>query len=118
MSPHKIEAPPPLDHSDTIKLKTAAKQAAKILDIRGPQNEISLIQEIHKGLNVPQGQEKSLPTLLLYDEAGLKLFEDITYLDEYYLTNAEIQVLEQNALDMAERMPNNSILVELGSGYA
>jgi L-histidine Nalpha-methyltransferase / hercynylcysteine S-oxide synthase len=49
-------------------------------------------------------------------EAGLKLFEDITYLDEYYLTNAEIEVLEKHARDIAERIPGGSRLVELGSG--
>ncbi len=30
-------------------------------------------------------------------EAGLKIFEEITFLDEYYLTNAEIQALERHA---------------------
>ncbi|KAI5845360.1 hypothetical protein BZA05DRAFT_421439 [Tricharina praecox] len=31
--------------------------------------------------------EQTLPTLLLYGAEGLKLFEGITYLEEYYLTN-------------------------------
>ncbi|KAI8855214.1 histidine-specific methyltransferase [Chytridium lagenaria] len=35
---------------------------------------------------------RSIPTLVLYDDRGLDLFDQITYLDEYYLTNAEIQV--------------------------
>jgi L-histidine Nalpha-methyltransferase / hercynylcysteine S-oxide synthase len=49
-------------------------------------------------------------------EAGLKLFEEITYLDEYYLTNAEIEALTLHAKDIAERLPQGSRLVELGSG--
>ena len=46
---------------------------------------------MRKMLNPGKGKERKMPTLLLYDEQGLKLFEDITYLDEYYLTNAEIE---------------------------
>lgn len=47
----------------------------------------------------------------------MKLFEDITYLDEYYLTNAEIETLETHAGEIVARFPNNARLVELGSGY-
>jgi L-histidine Nalpha-methyltransferase / hercynylcysteine S-oxide synthase len=49
-------------------------------------------------------------------EAGLKIFEEITFLDEYYLTNAEIEALERHAGELAERLPEGSRLVELGSG--
>ena len=49
-------------------------------------------------------------------EAGLKLFEEITYLDEYYLTNTEIEVLKEHADKIAERIPAGSQLLELGSG--
>lgn len=47
----------------------------------------------------------------------MKLFEDITYLEEYYPTNAEIEVLENHADTIAERIPEGGRLVELGSGY-
>jgi L-histidine Nalpha-methyltransferase / hercynylcysteine S-oxide synthase len=46
----------------------------------------------------------------------LKLFEEITYLDEYYLTNAEIEALERHATEIVKRLPEGSRLVELGSG--
>jgi L-histidine Nalpha-methyltransferase / hercynylcysteine S-oxide synthase len=49
-------------------------------------------------------------------EKGLKLFEDITYLDEYYLTNAEIDALRTHAAAVAERVPAGTRLIELGSG--
>jgi uncharacterized SAM-dependent methyltransferase len=35
----------------------------------------------------------------------------------YYLTNAEIEVLETYADNIAERIPTGSVIVELGSGY-
>jgi len=57
-----------------------------------------------------------LPTLLLYDTAGLKLFEQITYLDEYYLTADEINVLTTHAHAIAARLPQGAMIVELGSG--
>ncbi|KAM5506803.1 hypothetical protein McanMca71_001708 [Microsporum canis] len=84
-----------------------------IVDIRRNSLESSLVQDIYHGL---QAKEKSLPTLLLYDTKGLRLFEDITYLDEYYLTNAEIEVLTANAAKIAAIIPENCQLVELGSG--
>lgn len=56
------------------------------------------------------------PQLIRKTEAGLKLFEEITFLDEYYLTNAEIEVLERHARQIVQRLPEGSRLVELGSG--
>lgn len=89
---------------------------SKILDIRRDREEHSLINDIYNGLRPANGGEKRLPTLLLYDEKGLKLFERITYLEEYYLTNAEIEVLERHADAIAKRLQPGSIVLELGSG--
>ena len=90
---------------------------ANIIDIRQGGLDFDLLAEMRKSLNPGKGQEKRMPTLLLYDEQGLKLFEDITYLDEYYLTNAEIAVLEKDASEMASFVQAGSQIVELGSGY-
>ena len=67
-------------------------ERAQIIDIRSDVASFELKREIQNGLKPQGGQEKTLPTLLLYDETGLRLFEKITYLEEYYLTNAEIEV--------------------------
>lgn len=88
-----------------------------IIDIRRETDERSVRDDILKGLRKKDGEEKRLPTLLLYDEAGLKLFEQLTYLEQYYLTNAEIDVLEDSADSIAQRIQPGSIIVELGSGY-
>ncbi|KAF1944312.1 hypothetical protein EJ02DRAFT_420396 [Clathrospora elynae] len=90
--------------------------ATKIIDIRVGTVESDILADIKKGLRPEDGGEKKLPTLLLYDTEGLNLFERITYTDEYYLTNAEIEVLETYADRIAERIPAGSIIVELGSG--
>ncbi|KAF2690520.1 hypothetical protein K458DRAFT_413301 [Lentithecium fluviatile CBS 122367] len=90
--------------------------ATEIIDIRIRETDFDILQDIKKGLRPKNGDEKTLPTLLLYDEAGLRLFEKITYLEEYYLTNAEIEVLEAYADRIAEKIQPGSVLVELGSG--
>ena len=86
-------------------------------DIRLERVGSSIRDEIYRQLQPGSGNEKRMPTMLLYDEKGLKLFEDLTYLEEYYLTNAEIRVLEHHAAQIAERIVPDSILLELGSGY-
>lgn len=94
----------------------AEKTSSNIIDIRADRAGLSLKKAIRDGLNPKDGGEKQLTTLLLYDEAGLKLFEEITYLEEYYPTNAEIEVLEKYAAQIAQCIAPDSILVELGSG--
>lgn len=86
-------------------------------DIRRDQFGISLLDQLHTGLHPQDGGEKSMPTLLLYDEQGLKLFEEITYLNEYYLTNAEIELLRRHATEIATLIPKDCDILELGSGY-
>lgn len=88
----------------------------EIIDIRREPEGQTLLGDILAGLRVESGREKTLPTLLLYDEAGLRLFEKITYLEEYYLTNAEIEILETYGDRIAERIQPDSIILELGSG--
>ncbi|EUC45427.1 hypothetical protein COCMIDRAFT_95519 [Bipolaris oryzae ATCC 44560] len=90
--------------------------AAKIIDIRVDTVGSDILADIKKGLRPVAGAEKTLPTLLLYDQEGLRLFEQITYQEEYYLTNAEIEVLETYADKIAQRISPGSIVVELGSG--
>lgn len=91
--------------------------AARIIDIRRGTVEKTILDDIREQLRPQEGQERRMPTLLLYDEIGLQIFEDITYLDEYYLTNDEIDVLESYGDQIAERIQPGSVVVELGSGY-
>ncbi|TQB70368.1 hypothetical protein MPDQ_000634 [Monascus purpureus] len=91
-------------------------EGVDIVDIRQNPLEISLVKDIYRSLQPSEGTRRSLPTVLLYDARGLKLFEEITYLDEYYLTNAEIDTLSSHAKKIVERIPDHAQLVELGSG--
>ncbi|KAK6358631.1 hypothetical protein TWF730_007955 [Orbilia blumenaviensis] len=96
-------------------ITNSSQAAVEIIDIRTTTVELQLNDDIIKGLDAAVG-EKTLPTMLLYDEAGLKEFEAITYVDDYYLTNAEIEVLSTYAAEIAARVPNGALLIELGSG--
>ncbi|SPO05828.1 related to TAD2 - tRNA-specific adenosine deaminase 2 [Cephalotrichum gorgonifer] len=86
-----------------------------IIDIRRSVVEMDLKEDVLSMFN-PTNGPRQLPTLLLYNEKGLQLFEDITYLEEYYLTNYEIEILTRYARDIAAMIPSGSMVIELGSG--
>lgn len=43
--------------------------------------------------------------------------DQITYLDEYYLTNYEIELLKRSSAELASKIPAGSMVIELGSGF-
>ncbi|WYZ45172.1 hypothetical protein EsH8_VIII_000488 [Colletotrichum jinshuiense] len=96
-------------------LQPAARHGLDIIDIQRVAVETNLKDDIISMWNPTNGPRR-LPTLLLYNERGLQLFEDITYLDEYYLTNNEIKVLEKSSAEIAQNIPSESMVIELGSG--
>jgi L-histidine N-alpha-methyltransferase len=73
-----------------------------------------MAEEIFHGLT---RTPKRLPSKYFYDDAGSKLFEQITNLPEYYLTRAEQSLLEDRAADIA-RLARPEEIVELGAGSA
>jgi L-histidine Nalpha-methyltransferase len=74
----------------------------------------SFAADVRDGLT-REGQ-KELPSKYLYDTLGSKLFDAIVELPEYGLTRADERLLQTNADDIAERVPGDVILCELGSG--
>ncbi|KAK9441665.1 DUF323 domain protein [Metarhizium brunneum] len=87
-----------------------------IIDIRSNRVDFNLKDEVARMVIPKDGRARKLPTLLLYDERGLQLFEDITYLDEYYLTNDEIELLKKHSVEIAATIPDGAMVIELGSG--
>ncbi|KAJ3222741.1 hypothetical protein HDU81_009623 [Chytriomyces hyalinus] len=60
---------------------------------------------------------RSIPTLVLYDDNGLNIFNDITHVDEYYITSAEMQIFKDKSNEIAQtHVGNNGVLIELGVG--
>lgn len=60
-------------------------------------------------------QRKTLPPALFYDEAGCRLFYEITRLPEYYLTRSEFRLLQTTAPEVAAMLPPGATLVEYGA---
>lgn len=98
--------------SPSLRLATEVE----IVNIQQDNVVFSLANDIYSGIDPPEGVPPHMPTMVLYNAKGLKLFEHITYLDEYYLTNAEIEVLQTHARRIVERIPEDAQLLELGSG--
>jgi L-histidine N-alpha-methyltransferase len=68
--------------------------------------------EVRHGLG---GFPASLPSKYFYDQAGMRLFEQITELPEYYLTRTEWSILTREADAIVDRVRPHE-LVEIGSG--
>ena len=69
--------------------------------------------EVISGL---QRAQKELPSKYLYDEKGSQLFDEITELDEYYVTRTESKIMELYSGEMAEILGPDVLLIEYGSG--
>ncbi|KAJ2740241.1 hypothetical protein GGI20_005910, partial [Coemansia sp. BCRC 34301] len=115
--------------ADIQPSKGGSKSPYKFIDFRAAaspghhQGMPPIVEQIITGLThlseLPGGSAakyRSLPTLLLYDNAGLDLFDRITYLPEYYLTDCEIDVLRTHINAIVAQIPNNSDVIELGCG--
>ena len=67
-------------------------------------------------LNGLRQNPRHLPCKYFYDERGSKLFDAICDLDEYYLTRAELRIMERYATEIAEAIGPDVMLLEYGSG--
>jgi len=73
----------------------------------------SELEEIVEGLSQAQ---KTISPKYFYDERGSRLFEKITELPEYYLTDAELEIMREHADEMAALIGKTASLIEFGSG--
>ncbi|KAL4868382.1 hypothetical protein BDV12DRAFT_197257 [Aspergillus spectabilis] len=91
----------------------SATTAGQIIDIRSDKKDIKLRDSLQQSI---RSDSTALPDLLLWDEQGLKFFEDVTYCPSYYLTREEIRLLGIHRIQIANRIQPGSMLIELGSG--
>lgn len=85
-------------------LKTANHDAPDALD---------QANEILAGLSEPQ---KRISPKYFYDKKGSELFDRICELPEYYLTRAELEIMQENLHEMAELIGPRVSVIEFGSG--
>lgn len=74
---------------------------------------LAICNEIYNSLSQVN---KSLSSKFFYDEYGSKLFEDICELDEYYVTRAEMEIMEKQLSVFANLAKKKLLVIELGSG--
>jgi dimethylhistidine N-methyltransferase len=72
-----------------------------------------LVDDVLRGL---RSTPKRLSSTYLYDELGSHLFDRICELPEYYITRTETGILAAHAGEIAHRIGDGALLVELGSG--
>lgn len=75
--------------------------------------DLAFRADVLAGLAEPQ---KAVPARWFYDDAGSRLFEDITQLPEYYLTRAETEILSARGSEFAALIGPGRAVVEFGSG--
>lgn len=77
------------------------------------QEKEAILQEVIESLSKTQ---KELPCKFFYNNHGSGLFDQISELEEYYLTRTEISILNDNIAKIAEIIGEKAVLIELGSG--
>ena len=80
--------------------------------MNAPSHEQEL-EEIIAGLRQP---EKMISPKYFYDERGSQLFDDITHLPEYYPTETELGIMQDNIGEIADLVGEQASLIEFGSG--
>lgn len=75
----------------------------------------AFLKSVDEGLSSPI---KNLSSRYFYDDEGSRIFKKIMEMPEYYLTNAEYEILDQQAADILEKLnyQTNFNIVELGAG--
>jgi len=89
-----------------------------IQDIKQDQqvehSKSSLQDQILEGLNDPFSP--SIPSILLWDDIGLKLFETLALTPHYAPFHSELSILNHHVDDIIAIIPSGSLLIELGCG--
>jgi L-histidine Nalpha-methyltransferase / hercynylcysteine S-oxide synthase len=87
-----------------------------IKDIRGSTKDTNTTEQLIHEI-VSKAKKHQLPTMILYDQKGLEIFDKITYHEDYYLTNSEIDILETYSEDIVrDFVSEGDVLIELGAG--
>jgi dimethylhistidine N-methyltransferase len=83
------------------------------------ETDAAVAAEVRRGLS---SNPKTLSPWLFYDEAGSRLFEEITALPEYYLTRTERELFRAHAeeifVELGEGVAGGLTIAELGAGTA
>jgi len=73
----------------------------------------SFLLDVSAGL---QKRQKAIPAKYFYDARGSELFGSICLLDEYYIPQTEIAIMDTNIKEIAGLLGENVVLIEYGCG--
>ena len=97
-----------------MSLITPTREAEpQIFDIRQDYGSHYLREEIAKGLGA---LTPTLPSLLLWDDHGQRLFDRFSQTPSYYPFHGEIEVLSRYGSEIGGNEPAEGALLELGCG--
>lgn len=89
----------------------------QVLDIGGGDGEYIRAMFQQQFLNpLRDGRTPNLPSSLISDDRGLKLWSEVTRAPEYYQTRDEIELFVAHGQDIAAKVPDGCSLIDLGSG--
>src|SRR5579871_374662 len=91
---------PPIQKSRTASACIQDKMTTPVLVPASEEVFERVASAAREGLTA---RRKTLPPWLFYDEAGSRLFEQITCLREYYLTRTERSILAAHSPEMIRR---------------
>ncbi|KGI77857.1 L-histidine N(alpha)-methyltransferase [Oleiagrimonas soli] len=90
---------------------TPAALAAQLHDLQPSADD--MLGDVLDGLS---RQPRRLPSKYFYDARGSRLFERICEQPEYYLTRAELALMQAHLPQIADTLGPEALLVEYGSG--
>ncbi|RAL02613.1 uncharacterized protein BO80DRAFT_443414 [Aspergillus ibericus CBS 121593] len=99
--------------SPGLFLDTRRREEPFLWDISNSPELLDLRTCILSGLSQTA---KAIPSLLLWDEQGLRNFNEWADSPHYYLKSKEMEIFETWRDQMANALPHRSALVELGCG--
>ena len=92
-------------------MENVPTEAVRVVDM-GVQTD-TFLEDVLAGLCKPQ---KELPSKYFYDRVGSALFDQITELDEYYLTRTELAIMAEHMDEIVSSVGVEAMVVEYGSG--
>lgn len=93
-------------------LDAPASQAVQLYSIR----QSGLLDLKECTINGLRDSPKSIPSLLLWDNQGLRNFDAWTNAPAYYPKRCEWEILTNYGHDIASQFPGSSVVIELGCG--
>jgi L-histidine N-alpha-methyltransferase len=94
---------------------TRISERLEIITVPRREVEGAFARDVVNGL---RAFPKTLPSKYFYDDLGSALFDAITYLPEYYLTQAELEILRESGWEIVRALEEPVEFLELGSGTA